>query len=110
MRNVIEVVHSRLNLEDSEKLERTCLKVILGDMNIGYEAALEMDTLSNRREMRSRPEKTASMQTMLSDILTKSRAQTLNLMGTKSRPFNIKLYDLIFSGCYTHELAIGRKS
>ena len=61
-------VHSRLNLEDSEKLERTCLIVILGDMNIGYEAALEIDTHSNRREMRSRPEKTASMQTMLADI------------------------------------------
>ena len=50
--------HSSITIEDSEKLERiqkTCLRVILGDMYIDYHSALEMsglDTLYNRREKR----------------------------------------------------------
>ena len=50
--------HSSITIEDSEKLERiqkTCLRVILGDMYIDYPSALEMsglDTLYNRREKR----------------------------------------------------------
>ena len=50
--------HSRLTQEESDKLERvqkTCLKVILGDMYISYEVALEMcglATLRSRREAR----------------------------------------------------------
>ena len=52
------VFHSRLTEEYSMKLERiqrTCLKVILSDMYINYESALEktgLDTLENRREKR----------------------------------------------------------
>jgi hypothetical protein len=52
------VFHSSLTNELSEKLERiqkTCLRVILGDMYIDYASALEMcglDTLSARRESR----------------------------------------------------------
>ena len=52
------VFHSRLTEEQSMKLERiqrTCLKVILSEMYINYESALEMtglDTLRNRREKR----------------------------------------------------------
>ena len=48
--------HSRLTVEDSDKLERIqkiCLKVILGDMYINYESALEMSglqTLKSRRD------------------------------------------------------------
>jgi hypothetical protein len=50
--------HSSLTIELSDKLERiqkTCLRVILGEMYIGYSAALEMsglDTLFSRREKR----------------------------------------------------------
>ena len=50
-----KVFHSRLTDVDSNKLERiqkTCLKVILGDMYIDYSTSLEMtgkDTLQNRR-------------------------------------------------------------
>ena len=50
--------HASLTGEQSDMLERiqkTCLKVILGDMYIDYEAALEMtglDTLFNRRKKR----------------------------------------------------------
>ena len=50
--------HSRLTVEDSDKLERIqkiCLKVILGDMYINYESALEMSglqTLKSRRDKR----------------------------------------------------------
>ena len=50
--------HSSLTVELSDKLERiqkTCLRVILGEMYIGYGAALEMsglDTLFARREKR----------------------------------------------------------
>ena len=49
------VFHSRLTDADSDKLERiqkTCLKVILGDMYIDYSSSLEMtglDTLRDRR-------------------------------------------------------------
>ena len=49
------VFHSRLTQEQSDKLERiqkTCLKVILTDMYIDYNSALEMtglDTLQSRR-------------------------------------------------------------
>ena len=49
------IFHSRLTDADSDKLERiqkTCLKVILGDMYIDYSSSLEMtglDTLQNRR-------------------------------------------------------------
>ena len=52
------VFHSSLTTEQSNKIERiqkTCLKVILGDMYITYAAALEMcglETLSKRREAR----------------------------------------------------------
>ena len=59
IRSVVEycsvAYHSRLTQADSDKLERiqrTCLKVILGDMFLDYESALEMcglDKLSNRR-------------------------------------------------------------
>ena len=50
--------HSSLTVEQSYRLERiqkTCLKVILGDMYVDYPAALEMtglDRLSDRREKR----------------------------------------------------------
>ena len=49
------VFHSRLTDADSNKIERiqkTCLKVILGDMYIDYSSSLEMtglDTLRDRR-------------------------------------------------------------
>ena len=52
------VFHSRLTQEDSSKLERiqkTCLKVILGDLYIDYQSALELcglHTLSERRQNR----------------------------------------------------------
>ena len=42
------VFHSSMTQEESEKLERiqkTCLRVILGDMYVSYEAALEMTGL-----------------------------------------------------------------
>ena len=62
IRSVIEycsvVFHSSLTVEQEQKLERiqkTCLRVILGDMYISYEAALEMsglETLKERREKR----------------------------------------------------------
>ena len=62
VRSVIEycsvVFHSRLTVQQSEMLERvqkTCLKVILGDMYINYSSALEMcglTTLNSRREKR----------------------------------------------------------
>ena len=50
--------HSSLTIEQSEKIEqiqKTCLKVILGDMYISYSSALEMTNLtklSDRREKR----------------------------------------------------------
>ena len=50
--------HSSLTQEQSNKLEKiqkTCLKVIMGDMYVGYSAALEMcglETLSERRTKR----------------------------------------------------------
>ena len=50
--------HSSLTVDQTEKLERiqkTCLKVILGDMYITYNIALEMcqlETLSSRRQKR----------------------------------------------------------
>jgi hypothetical protein len=50
--------HSSLTQADGDKLERiqkTCLKVILGDMYVGYDSALEMcglQTLSSRRNKR----------------------------------------------------------
>ena len=50
--------HSSLTQEQEQKLERiqkTCLRVILGEMYISYEAALEMSglkTLKQRREIR----------------------------------------------------------
>ena len=49
------VYHSRLTEEQNNKLERirkTCLKVILSEMYVDYQSALEMtglDTLKNRR-------------------------------------------------------------
>ena len=52
------VFHSSLTTEQSniiERIQKTCLKVILGDMYITYPAALEMcglETLSKRREAR----------------------------------------------------------
>ena len=52
------VFHSNLTLQQSEKIEKiqkTSLKVILGDMYVSYSAALEMcglETLSDRREER----------------------------------------------------------
>ena len=52
------VFHSSLTVEQSEKIERiqkTCLKVILGDMFIDYASALEMsglETLFSRRKSR----------------------------------------------------------
>jgi hypothetical protein len=52
------VYHSSLTIEDSDKLEqiqKICLKVILGEMYVGYSAALEMtglELLSARREQR----------------------------------------------------------
>ena len=52
------VFHSSLTLQQSEKIEKiqkTCLKVILGDMYVNYEAALEMcglERLSDQREQR----------------------------------------------------------
>ena len=62
IRSVIEycsvAYHSRLTQVDENKLERIqriCLKVILGDMYINYESALEMsglDTLFERRTKR----------------------------------------------------------
>jgi hypothetical protein len=53
------VFHSSLTNKLSRKLEsiqKTCLRVILGDMYVSYEAALEMsglDSLEERREKRS---------------------------------------------------------
>ena len=50
--------HSRLTIEESNKLERiqrTCLKVILGDLYVDYNSALEecgLQTLYERREKR----------------------------------------------------------
>ena len=50
--------HSSLTLEESNKLERvqkTCLKIILGEMYIDYDSALQMcglETLHTRRETR----------------------------------------------------------
>ena len=50
--------HSSLTQENSqtlERIQRTCLKVILGDMYLSYDSALEMcglETLSARREKR----------------------------------------------------------
>ena len=44
------VYHSSLTIEQSNKLERvqkTCLKVILGDNYVSYEAALEMSGLES---------------------------------------------------------------
>ena len=62
IRSIVEycsvVFHSSLTSEQSNKLEtiqRTCLKVILGEMYVDYSSALEMcglDTLYNRREKR----------------------------------------------------------
>ena len=52
------VFHSRLTLEQSYKLERiqkVCLRIILGEMYVDYESALEMcglTLLSERREDR----------------------------------------------------------
>ena len=52
------VFHSRLTKEESDKLERiqrVCLKIILGHMYIDYESALEMsglETLKSRRVKR----------------------------------------------------------
>ena len=54
------VFHSSLTVEQSQDLERiqkTCLKVILGDNYVSYAAALEMtglETLHERREQRCR--------------------------------------------------------
>ena len=50
--------HSSLTTEQRSKLEqiqKTCLRVILGEMYVSYEAALEMcglETLDTRREVR----------------------------------------------------------
>ena len=50
--------HSSLTLEQSntiERIQRTCLKVILGEMYLSYTSALEicgLETLHNRRETR----------------------------------------------------------
>ena len=62
IRSVLEycsvAFHSSLTMEQTEKLERiqkTCLKVIIGDMYISYNIALEMcnlETLSSRRQKR----------------------------------------------------------
>ena len=49
------VFHSSITQEESKKIERIqkiCLKVILGDMYISYEAALEMCGLTTLRERR----------------------------------------------------------
>ena len=52
------VYHSRLTIEDSatiERIQKCCLRIILGDNYISYEAALEMtglETLHERRENR----------------------------------------------------------
>ena len=52
------VFHSSLTLKQRQKLEmiqKICLRVILGDMYVSYEAALEMtglDTLDSRRQQR----------------------------------------------------------
>ena len=52
------VYHSRLTVEDSatiERIQKCCLRIILGDNYISYEAALEMtglETLHERRENR----------------------------------------------------------
>ena len=52
------VFHSRLTVEQSQKLEniqKTCLKIILGDSFVSYSAALEMcglETLYDRRQKR----------------------------------------------------------
>ena len=52
------VFHSRLTVEQNSSLERiqkTCLKIILNENYISYEAALEMtelETLNSRREQR----------------------------------------------------------
>ena len=50
--------HSSLTVEQStklEKIQKTCLKIILGDSYVNYEAALEMcglQTLADRRKER----------------------------------------------------------
>ena len=50
--------HSSLTIQQSDKIEKiqkTCLKVILSEMYVSYQAALEMcglETLFNRREKR----------------------------------------------------------
>ena len=52
------VWHSRLNHDasaDLERVQKTCLKIILGELYSSYESALEMtglETLDSRREMR----------------------------------------------------------
>ena len=51
------VFHSRLTDADSNKIERiqkTCLKVILGDMYIDYSSSLEMTGLDTLRDRRSK--------------------------------------------------------
>ena len=51
------VFHSRLTDADSNKIERiqkTCLKVILGDMFIDYSSSLEMTGLDTLRDRRSK--------------------------------------------------------
>ena len=62
VRSIVEycsvAFHSSLTVEDSSKIEqvqKTCLKVILGEMYVSYSAALEMTgltPLSTRREER----------------------------------------------------------
>ena len=61
IRSIIEycsvVYHSRLTEEQSNKLERiqkTCLKIILCDMYIDYQSALEMTGLSSLKSRRIR--------------------------------------------------------
>ena len=52
------VFHSRLTVEQSasiERIQKTCLRIILNESYVSYEAALEMtglDTLHSRREQR----------------------------------------------------------
>ena len=52
------VFHSRLTVaqtQDLERIQKTCLKIILAENYVSYEAALEMcalDTLHDRREQR----------------------------------------------------------
>ena len=59
IRSVVEycsvVFHSSLSQELSQKLERiqkTCLRVILGEMYVSYEGALEMCGLQNLSQRR----------------------------------------------------------